>query len=145
LIILFFVGLLPVLDMLGLMVSYGFGWYLNFVQGREAALTMVVRNGELTSASSQDTDDALNELKESWLNSGFGNYTKATDVTQVALLEPLEGANSEVQPGTAQQAKVATTITMEPFLRIPFVIDVPGLNAPVTFSYLTTRMVEDSF
>lgn len=161
LIILFLVGLLPVLDLLGMLVSYGFGWYLNYVQGREAALTMVVRDNELTPQSSQDVDSSLDELKNNWLSSGFGAFTRASNVNTIAVLAPLEspssfrgGTGAPAVPGGPQplvapaqppapEAAVTTVLTVEPFLKIPFPVQVPGLNAPVTFSYTTRRPVED--
>lgn len=165
LIILFLVGLLPVIDLLGMLVSYGFGWYLNYLQGREAALTMVVRDNRVTPSSNDQVDASLADLESSWLGSGFGAFTgaQATDVNTVAVLAPLEppsgsvtggggpgrrrsGNIAEVQESSstvAPEAMVTTQVTVKPFLKIPLPVEVPGLTGPVTFRYTTRRPVED--
>ena len=44
---------------------------------------------------------------------------------------------------TEKLVRVTTSFAVQPFLAIPFPMSVPGLNAPVTFTYSTERALED--
>lgn len=137
--IILLVILFPLIDLLGMTVSYGCVWYLNHLQAREAALTLRVRNGALAPASQSETNQAIATVATTWGRSGLGQFAKAKSISQrVSLASDPSAGNAAVQT-----ASVTTTVTVDPFLTIPFFVAVPGLNQEITFVLTSTRPVED--
>ncbi len=132
--------LFPLIDLLGMTVSYGCVWYLNHLQSREAALTLRVRNGALAPNSQAESNQAIATVATNWSRSGLGQFAKAKSISQsVSLVSDPSAGNAAVG-----SASVTTTVRVDPFLTIPFFVAVPGLNQEITFVLTSTRPVEDN-
>jgi hypothetical protein len=124
----------PMVDLLGVGTSYGVCMVLNYNQAHEAALI--------------NYTDALNpsgpiikNIPDQWLN-GMGRFVKINGSPQTAISYS-PGADSKL-PGQDQTVLVRTTVTCSPFLPIPLpVLNVPGLNGPMTFTVSSTCNMEN--
>ncbi len=124
----------PLLDLITLSVSYGLIMVLNYNQVHEASL--------VKASEAQDSNGAVKKsIPDQWQN-GMGHFVKMsgdpnTDVSYRAG-----------QPGsdniTDQIVRVQTTVVCQPFLPIPLpLVNVPGLNGPMTFSVCAEREMEN--
>jgi hypothetical protein len=124
------------IDLVALTFSYGCGWYLNYLQAREASVTAIVRSGTLTNSSAITT--AIDQIENQWATTGLGQFTHPTNITQACCL---------VNPGNAGNplsfVQITTTLTVDPLLKIPGCGYFPGLGSSVTFTYAGQRPVED--
>lgn len=132
--VLLFLVLFPMVNLMSLTFSYGCGWYLNYLQAREASVTAKVRQGTIRNHSA--ITEVLYRIRADWAKTGLGRFTHAAEMSERFLLSP--GA-----PGGEQSLAVFTKLTVSPLLIVPFPARVPGLNAPVFFSYSALRQVEN--
>ncbi len=135
LLILILVVLMPLVNLLALTFSFGAGWYLNFAQAREAALTAVVRDNAVSNQSAVEA--AVRRIRRNWAGTGIGRFTGATRLEENVEL------SATPEEGPLRYLATTTTMTVQPILRVPLFIDVPGLSAPVAFAYVSQRPVED--
>lgn len=127
--ILFLFILFPLINLACLTLSFGGCWYLNYLQTREASVTVHVRGGAIT--NQKQVDDALAGVREQWLAIGLAQFAHAAP------------GNTTVDFESTGFVTVKTNITVQPFVTIPLPVSAPGLNAPITFSLASQRPVED--
>ena len=121
--ILFLVVLFPLIDILGLALSYGICWYLNFKICNQVARTKEA-NGPTIAASEVSVVQAT----------GFANFLH---IQQINVPNP-----SYQDSATPPTVKVQTSVTAMPFVPVPWFTSVAGLNAPVTFTISSTVVRE---
>lgn len=128
--ILLFLCFFPFLDLLAIGVTYGLGYTLNAAQVREAAL--------LPYQEARDNPDGpiIKTIPQKWRNSGLGAFAKVDG--------PIGTRVSYGTVGSDRTVTVSTRMTVRPFLTIPLIPGVPGLSAPVTFSWSSERPMEDA-
>ncbi|MBZ0187523.1 MAG: hypothetical protein K8F91_14845 [Candidatus Obscuribacterales bacterium] len=119
----------PLVDLLSIGVSYGLASVLNSNQTREASL--------LRASDASDLNGIIRKsLPDQWLN-GMGKFVKIIGYPET-FISYRNGEEGD------KFISVATTITMSPFLKVPFpVVDVPGLNGPMTFTIVSECPMEN--
>lgn len=125
----------PMIDLLGLSFSFGCGWYLNFLQVREASVTAKVRGGNLLNAD--EVAASVCQIEQQWAATGLGQFLHQWHVQQSCSLADANGDT------TLQLIQVSTSLSVSPLLQVPFVGPIPGLNAPVNFTFSAQRPVEN--
>ncbi len=136
LIILFIFILFPMLDMLGMALKYGCCYTLNQLQLREAALVAA-------SAAMDRNGTVMKVLPTEWKESGLGAFVDLdrAPATRVRYEDGKLGAN-----GVRDRfVLVSTSFMLKPFLNVavPNLPAVPGLTAPVGFSFESSRPLEN--
>jgi hypothetical protein len=140
LLVLFF----PMLDLLGIVLSYADCQYLHFTLVRQAGLENILSMNSATPPQLQvnyafvtDPNGVFRNLIVSWYN-GIGHYTTRS------LNDITVGANVDLTQGTdkLKYVTITTTIVCNPLLPIPFPYAVPGFNAPETFTFSGTSIIE---
>ena len=127
--ILIIVGVFPVLDLI--LMGYGYCSVLNLnsLQIREACKT--------SSQMAQDPDGPVcKTIPNQWLSTTMGGIAGLTNFPNTAV-------NYDTDTGVPY-VSVTTTVTMRPFLAIPFFGPVPGLGAPFTCTVSSSRVMEDA-
>lgn len=127
----------PVCDLISIGVSYTLVMVLNYNQVHEAAL--------VDSADALDAGGSVKKgIPDTW-RSGMGHFVNMsgnpiTDVTyRAGQTETGSGAN-----GAADTiVRVRTTVNCNPFLSIPFFVNVPGINAPFPLVVFQERPLEN--
>lgn len=121
------------LDLIGLAASYAAGFYMNYTVANAVARVKQTE-GQGVAA---DADSAF-------ISSGIGAFLglKATSISHnFNYLDPqkTQPANGTTPAITAvpAQIQVTTILSVKPFVNVPFLAAVPGLNAPVRFNYFT--------
>jgi len=130
----------PTLDLAGLAFSYGAGWYLNYLQAREAAVSAEVRQGAIV--NNAEITSALADVQASWRGTSLCRFTAAEGVSEHFQLV---GAGKSGSSNGVRYIEVVTAMQVKPFITVPFFKKVPGLGAPVLFSFTGVRPVEDVF
>ena len=123
----------PLLDLIALSTVYSVGASMNDAQLREAAL--------LKRSQAQDaTGPVMYTIPNAWKNSGLGRYAKIdSDInTSVSYADGPQDQYGNVEKFVC----VATSFSVRPFLSVPIPISVPGLNADITFSFNSRRVLE---
>lgn len=130
LILLFF----PALDLLFLGIAYNAGSTLNDMQLRQASLLRYWRARDPLGPVKKTIPDA-------WKNSGVGKFCNLegdieTDVSY---------SNGVVDDNGLQEkyVRVTTRMSVNPFIRIPLPMSIPGLTAPTSFTISAERPMED--
>ncbi len=132
LIVIFVVILIPMLDLLYLGLAYAAGWYCNHLVVREVACRIP------NTATGAGT--AAGDATAAWAATGLAKFIGANvgsvnnTITFQANPLPNQGPISTT---------VATSVLVQPFLPIPFFMQVEGLNKPVTFTYSAERPQEE--
>jgi hypothetical protein len=139
------VAFFPMLDMIAVMLSYADCQYLHFTLVRQAGLEQCLTLDTTTNPVSlkpnyaflTDTNGAFPGLITSWYN-GIGHFTTRS------LADIVVNANIDVTQGTAtlKYVTINTNVTCNPLVTIPFPYQVPGINAPVTFSMSGNSVIE---
>jgi len=130
--IIFVIILVPMLDLLYLACAYAAGWYCNHLSVREVCCRQPT---QFQAAG----DAALG----AWENSGLCGFIHASNITNTVTFEDA-GANAV--PATATNIAyclVATNMTIQPWLPIPFLTQVAGINAPINFTFSAQRPQEE--
>lgn len=140
LIVLFF----PMLDMVGIVLSYADCQYLHFTLVRQACLENILSMNSATPPQLQvsyafvtDPNGAFRNLIVSWYN-GIGHYAtkNLNDITV--------SANVDLSQGTSKvkYVTITTTVICNPLVPIPFPYALPGFNAPETFTLTGSSVIE---
>lgn len=134
---------LPLIDVVTMAAIYGAGASLNFDSCREAS--MVANQGSTSGAfytqvSDPETvrEERVKKSETIWKSSGIGSF--------VNLAAPLKHSISVIpaaSKGADEYVRVTTVVSANPFLTVPFPVTVSGLNAPMTFTYMQERLVEE--
>ncbi len=124
----------PVLVMLSMVLCYGSLLVLNNLQVHEAAL--------LPYQQVQDpTGPIIKVIPGQWQANGLGIYCNLVSFPQTKVSYSL-GA-TDINGIQDHLVTVVTTATIKPLVSVPFVPEVPGLSAPVTYTISTYRLVEN--
>ena len=123
---------LPMIDMLSLGVSYGLCMVLNGNQVHEASL--------LPATQVNDAGGTVQKaLPDQWL-AGLGKFVKVVGYPKTFITWRTGGSTALVDKIVCVQ----TTVNCLPCLPIPLpLVNVPGLNGPMTFSISSERQMEN--
>jgi len=144
----------PLIDLVGLALTYSDCLYLNALLLRQAAMeksvvldasqTPAVVSIDQNTADNQKLQSDLSNVVNQWI-SGFGQFACTYSIpsfsTFVDLSEGSIPANVYASPPT-EYIHVNLSCQCKPFVIIPLPLSVPGLNAPVTFSFTGRSMIE---
>lgn len=124
----FIFAVFPVLDIIGLCFGYISCCTMNDLQLREAAKLP-------KSVATLQTGTVYQDIPQQFMATLMGSFSGLTDLPQTTVT---------YTPGqTAVYVNVATTVTVRPFLTIPFFVKVPGLGEPTSFTVSNTRVLEN--
>lgn len=120
----------PMIDLIYLGIAYAAGWYLNHLEVREVACVPDAQKGA-----------AVARAKAAWQASTLASFIKGQEISctpqQLNIKPP---PPSDLGPDTA---RVTNTIRVQPFLQIPFLGSIPGIGAPIEFTYTSERPQEE--
>lgn len=132
-------GLLPLIDVVVIGIDYAAAYYLNEMQLREAQKLP-------KSVATSEKGPVIEAVPRLWRAGLIGGLTPAnTSITTAVGYKPVPW-----QPvGGAQTLNfwfvtVTTTASFRPLLAIPFLNGIPGLGAPITFTVIGRRPVENN-
>lgn len=123
--LLLLVILFPLIDLLYMGLAFGLVWYLNHLEVRELAVRIPAESAQV-----------LTDIDTLYTSTGFGKFIGLT----VPRIQHPGGA---VYGGNPLTVTCTTVATINPFLNIPFVIPVSGLNQPATFRVTSSRLQEE--
>lgn len=126
--------LIPMLDFLYLALAYADCWLANHLAVREACCTADPPQPPLNRSRQQAADGATT----AWQGFGLGKFVKASGISNTIADGPDEDGDTKPDSIT-----VSTNITIQPFLHIPFLTSVAGINAPITYRFAASRPVEE--
>lgn len=144
--VVFILVFFPLLDLCMLGLSYGSCWYLHYLLSRNAAIyAEVAWNGPNGSSTptiinmAAQNDPYLSSIETTWASSGIGQFVhpQSTPTCTVKLI-----TTSGTQ--LPMYIQTITSVTVTPFLNIPFPATVPGLNSNMTFSFSNNRVAENT-
>jgi hypothetical protein len=116
------------MDMIGLCFGYLSCCTMNDLQLREAAKLP-------KSVATLQTGVVQQDIPQKYMGTVMGAFSGLTDLPSTAV---------SYTPGkTAVYVQVSTTVTVRPFLTIPFFGKVPGLGEPATFTISNSRVLEN--
>jgi hypothetical protein len=124
----------PVLVLVSMLCTYASILVLNNSQVHEAAL--------LPYTDAQDVNGAIvKTIPSDWVGSGIGRFCRVIGfpATQVTYSKGTTDQN-KVQD---QYVQVVTTVEIAPLVPVPFLVVVPGLNAPWSFKVSSECVVEN--
>jgi len=121
--ILFIVILFPLIDMLYMGFAYAVVWYMNYLEVRELAVRVPA-----------ETTQAISDVDSYYLTTSFGKFVG---------LSPNSIQHQTARSGDPTIVSCTTTAQVRPFLTLPFLIPVAGINQSVTFSVTSTRLQEE--
>lgn len=131
----------PMLDFLSMGAGYIMATIFHDHMIRELACS--APPGSTTDTAIQTQEAAIAKVKAEFKNSTFFNYLKMKDtdmqVSNIAYL----GANGQPDNVNPLTVTCTTTLTVQPFISIPWWGPLPGLNAPFPFIITTQRMQEE--
>ncbi len=125
--ILFIMILFPLIDLMYMGFAYSIIWYLNHLEVRELALRVPA-----------ETNQALNEVDTQFLGVGMAKFV---GLTPAQIQHPLP--NKAVRSGTPENVTLTTRATVQPFLSLPFIMPVAGINQAVIFTVTSNRLQEE--
>jgi len=136
----------PFLNMVGMAISYADCLYLDTLLLRQAALENVLVLDNSTNppslkedlTCSTDPNGALNTVIKNWLKMGLGQFASTGAM-------PKQTCYIDLTEGTAKVKFIHLDLLVQckPFLQIPFFIQVPGINQPVTFKFSGRSVIEN--
>ncbi|MDR3613444.1 MAG: hypothetical protein P4L53_07750 [Candidatus Obscuribacterales bacterium] len=157
LILILIVFLFPMIDLIYLGIAYASGWYCNHLVIREVACHNPCDNAAMGLA--------INTATNAWGASGLSNFIGNPNVTNVVTFiqvsKPVAGGSETIggtitypsavplptQTGTTATytgyCTVTTTMSIKPFVSLPWIGDVPGINAPISFTFGDRRPQEE--
>ncbi len=118
LLVIFLLVFFPLLDLIGLAMSYSLCWYVNSKISNQVARSRKVDGPALV-------ESEINNA----MHSGIGNFLK---LGPGSIQVPPPVYNDTAIPPTVQ---ISSSITVKPFVSIPWFAPVPGLNAPATLTF----------
>jgi len=126
---LFMFAVFPVIDMIGLCFGYMSCVTMNDLQLREAAKLP-------KSLATLQTGAVQQDIPQKYMATLMGAFSGLTD---------LPATNVSYTLGKrAIYVNVATTVTVRPFLTIPFFVKIPGLGEPASFTISNNRILENT-
>jgi len=124
----------PLVDMISLGVSYGLCLVLNYNQVHEASLLPFA---DATNASGT----VMKAIPDQW-KSGMGKFVKMTGDPQTVV--SYRAGETGTDNVTDRLVDVQTTVICNPWLQIPLpLLQIPGINAPMTFAVTGERPMEN--
>ncbi len=154
--------LFPIMDMLYLAAAYASGWYENHLCVHEVACHDPTDASTIYNISTASVPGSVPQV---WGNSGLCgwlggpvncgvvntvNFILINSSTNNPIGSPVSAgpgcAPMQISPGVYQEVgfcNVKTTMNINPFVQLPWVGAVPGLNAPVTLTYDDQRPQEE--
>ena len=131
--VLFVMILFPLLDLLYMGLAFGIVWYLNYLEVRELAVRIP-----------EETAQVIQEVDGNYVTTGLGRFV---GLSTASITHPITGQASRdpvaPPPEEPQYVTCTTQAQVNPFLNLPFVIPVAGINAPVVFTVTSTRLQEE--
>jgi hypothetical protein len=116
------------MDIIGLCFGYLSCVTMNDLQLREAAK-------EPKSMATMQCGTVLQIIPQKYMSTVMGAFSGLTDIPTTIV---------SYTPGTtAVYVQVSTTVTVRPFLTIPFFVKIPGLGEPATFTISNSRILEN--
>ncbi|MCW5823031.1 MAG: hypothetical protein KIT34_09530 [Cyanobacteria bacterium TGS_CYA1] len=125
--ILFIIILFPLIDLMYMAFAYSIVWYLNHLEVRELAVREPI-----------ETSQALTEIDTQFLGVGLAKFV---GLTPGQIQHPLP--NKAVRSGTPETVTLTTQARVMPFLSLPFIMPVAGINQPVIFTVTSNRLQEE--
>ena len=119
----------PLLDVLGMSAQFAAAWYLNQAVTRE--LACVREQGADGGASAQ-------AITNDWRTTGIGHFVNPRNVVHQVAYQA--GAGS----GDVPTVRCTTTVTVPPFISVPWFTPIPGVSADMTISFSNVRPREDT-
>ncbi len=138
-VILFLIVFFPMINFLWLSVAYGAGWYLNMIEAREVACRPPIESGGPT--GNFVTPNYTVSQSQNW--KGFMGVIEAAGSPLVAQYA------STINPVLIGQSQVQTTVSIKPFMAMPFfekvpwLSQIPGLGKPWSCVYYSTVVQEE--
>ncbi|MBZ0187143.1 MAG: hypothetical protein K8F91_12925, partial [Candidatus Obscuribacterales bacterium] len=126
--ILFIMILFPLIDLMYLGLAYGIVWYLNFLEVRELA----VREPTETAVVLQDLDNIF-------VQQGLAKFI---GLAISDIQHPIPG--QATRTGDPVLVTCTTQAEVDPFLYLPFIMPIAGINGPITFSATSSRFQEET-
>lgn len=125
--ILFIMILFPLIDLMYMALAYSIVWYLNHLEVRELAVRVPA-----------ETAQCLTDVDTQFLTVGLAKFV---GLVPGNINHPLP--NQAVRSGTPETVTCTTQATVKPFLSLPFLFPVPGINQPVVFTVSSSRLQEE--
>lgn len=134
LILLFFV-FFPMLSVIGLGIKYGACASLNGLQLHEAAL---IPRSQATAGNGS----VCHRIPDEWSKGGLGVFVNPTvpPTTEVSYRD-----GEKTATGVDKLVTVKTTVSLPPFVALPFLPNIPGLSAPLSVTIEGERPLENPF
>ena len=124
----FIFAVFPVIDIIALSFNYTACASLNDIQLREAVKLP-------KSIATNPHGPVLGTIPDKWMATVLGGAAGLVE-------RPLTNVDYDPSSGN-MYVQVSTTVTVRPFLNIPFFFKVPGLGAPATFTVSSSRLIEN--
>jgi hypothetical protein len=125
----------PCLDLLSMAAGYASCMYLNQLQAKEAAV-------DPASDAKVQSGKVRKTVVDNWLQNGVGRFVKTTSYPNTTVSYH-DGQTDPTTKITDKIVTVTTTIECLPFLTIPFFFPIPGLSAPMSFTFSTNATMEN--
>jgi hypothetical protein len=125
---LFIFAVFPVVDIIGLCFGYLSCVTMNDLQLREAAKLP-------KSVATLQTGSVQQIIPQKYMATVMGAFSGLTELPVTTVTYTLGK--------TAVYVTVSTTVTVRPFLTIPFFVKVPGLGEPASFTISNNRILEN--
>lgn len=125
--LLLIVILFPLIDLMYMGLAFGIVWYLNYLEVRELAVR-----------DPAETSQVLQEVDGVFISQGIGKFV---GLSTAGIAHPLP--SKATRQGTPVTVTCTTQATIKPFLTLPFLMPVKGINAPITFSVSSNRIQEE--
>jgi hypothetical protein len=142
--IFFLVIFFPLLDMAAMGALWGTGMLLNSETARQ--VSFVANRGITGAAEKTAVSDPVTERKTradaltaAWAGTGFCQFLKM-DTKSINHTITVSTVGTGSNPD--EYVHVKTNLVANPFLNIPFPVEVPGLNKSMTFTYAQERLIE---
>ncbi len=110
-------------------LAFGIVWYLNHLETRELAVRVPA-----------ETAQVLSDIDNNFVTQGFGKFV---GLTTAGIQHPLPGGAQRTGTQPNVMVTCTTVATVNPFLNLPFIIPVSGINAPMTFTVTGSRTQEE--
>ncbi len=119
--------LFPLIDLMYMGVAYSIVYYLNHLETRELSVRLAA-----------ETDLVLQEVDNNYVTTGFGKFV---GLSLPRISHPLPG--KATRQGDPILVTCTTVATVDPFLNLPFIMPVSGINSPATFTVTSSRLQEE--
>jgi hypothetical protein len=132
---LLFIGIFfPLLDLMSIGLIYGSGFILNNTQARQCAI--------VPKSEAEDPAGIIQAgIPQTWRRGGLGLFVQM----EGGVLTSVTYTNGTLEASGVQDKNitVSTTFTAKPFLSVPLLPGIPGITAPMTFTFNSQRVLEN--